>query len=153
LAGAKIITLVFVSVAVFTQVSILPPAPQFHFQVLFKNSAKVKLITFTLCSVRLNQFTCACFLGRPVTSLSVTGPGWLNLAQPKKNKNKNRKRVKKRKRCRKFVFSSLKIQNFTKLFTNTKLRSIVFFGFMRYLPTLELKIFVGNFSLTPESEI
>jgi len=32
---------------------------------------------------------------------------------------------------------------FTKIFTNARVRSIVFFGFVRYLPTPELEIFVG----------
>jgi hypothetical protein len=44
LAGARIITLVFVSIIVFTQVSILSPTPQFPFNFVQK-SAKVKLIT------------------------------------------------------------------------------------------------------------
>jgi hypothetical protein len=32
---------------------------------------------------------------------------------------------------------------FTKIFIDAKVRSIVFFGFVRYLPTPELKIFIG----------
>jgi hypothetical protein len=32
---------------------------------------------------------------------------------------------------------------FAKIFTDARVRSIVFFGFVQYLPTPELKIFVG----------
>jgi hypothetical protein len=32
---------------------------------------------------------------------------------------------------------------FAKIFTNARVKSIVFFGFVQYLPTPELEIFVG----------
>jgi hypothetical protein len=39
------------------------------------------------------------------------------------------------------------------LFTGTKVRNTVLFFVTQYLPMLELKIFIGEYSLTPESEI
>jgi hypothetical protein len=65
-------------------------------------------------------------------------------------KKANKKKINK-KRHRKIVSSLLKIQNFTNLFTGARVRNIILFGFVQYLPTPELKIFVGKHSLTLES--
>jgi hypothetical protein len=39
------------------------------------------------------------------------------------------------------------------LFTSTKVRNTILFFVTQYLPTLELEIFVGEYSLTQESGI
>jgi hypothetical protein len=67
-------------------------------------------------------------------------------------KRVNKKKGKqKEKGIKKIVSSSIKNPNFANLFTSIRVKNIVSFGFVQYLPASELKIFVSKCSLMRKS--
>jgi len=57
----------------------------------------------------------------------------------------------KEKGIKKIVSSSIKNPKFANLFTSIRVKNIVSFGFVQYLPASELKIFVGKCLLKRKS--